>query len=265
MNFEIGTARLNIRGVYSGSQVDLDVSVDSIAKLKEIIKDFEYSNSDFLIGDPVAKTLGSAYTGPIEDKRPGDSISEAPKQRTPYFDVGNATGSPGETVTVSVEAWCPHHIDGFHIGGGVGKTADPRSGYGKFRAVGVELGDYLKNYFTARGGYNDNGTPKFFNEFQFIDWDTHQALPEEFWEYGLGFWSIGSAEQYDPIPIPSGTKLFSVQIEILPNTPPGEYELTCKDNHYYTQDRIKRRNYEYTYKPQGFTAVECFSGKLTVV
>lgn len=261
MKFQVGVVKLNVRGVYSatgmdsGAQVYFDAEVNSIAELKKVIKDFEYSNSN-----PILEP------GPVDPPvNPVDPVDPPVLAPTPYFDVGNATGKPRDTVTVSVEAGCAHHIDGFHIGGGVGKTSTDRSGYGKFRAVGVELGDYLKNYFTARGGYNDNGTPKFFNEFQFIDWDTHKALPEEFWEYGLGFWSTGSAEQYEPIPIPAGTKLFSVKIEILPGTPPGEYELTCKDNHYYTQDRIKRRNYEYTYKPQGFTAIECFSGKLTVV
>lgn len=239
------------------TKVVLFVDVDSAHDLRSIIDQIEEWYEDPDESEPDSE---------VSDRIPDlDSAFDSPTQRVPYFDVGNATGKPGETVSVSVEAWCPHHIDGFHIGGGVGKTDEPRSGYGKFRAVGVELGDYLKNYFTARGGYNDDGIPKFFNEFQFIDWYTHQALPEEFWEYGLGFWSTGSAEQYEPIPIPAGTKLFSVKIEIFPGTPPGEYELTCKDNHYYTQDRIKRRNYEYTYKPQGFTAIECFSGKLTVV
>lgn len=184
---------------------------------------------------------------------------QPPVVPVPYFDVGDATGAPGETVDVIVEAGCAHPISGFHIGGGVGLDLAPGAGYGKFKAVGAILGSYLTGYLGAQMGLTD-----FWRVFQFASWESHKALPEEWWEYHIGFFSIAQEKIAPPVPIPAGTELFTLQIEILPTTSPGEYELTCKDEYYYTHARQRRRDFMYNYSPQGFTKVETFGGKLTV-
>ena len=211
---------------------------------------------------------GVLEVGALGIRQPEPEAPEPPQlppARTPYFDVGDAAGSPGDTVEVSVEGGCIHPMDGFHIGGGVGLLPDvERAGYGKFRATGVELGDFLTDYLKGQEGFNQDGTPRFFSAFDFLDWADEEALPEEFWEYSVLFFSMEGRKQYEPVRIPGGTELFRLKIEILSTTPAAMYELTCKDEHYYTQSHQRRRDYTYTYKPQGFTAIDCFGGKLTV-
>jgi len=192
-----------------------------------------------------------------------------PPARTPYFDVGEATGKPGETVDIIVEAGCLYPMTGFHIGGGVGKTeAAERSGYGKFEALGVILGPYLHRYLKDQDvkfhDSKDRVEDHYFSTFQFMDWDHAGALPEEWWEFALLFFSVGHETTFPPIPIPGGTHLFTLQIQILPTTAPGVYELTCKDEWYYLNSRIRRRDFTYTNDEQGFTNIETFGGKITV-
>ena len=190
-----------------------------------------------------------------------------PPARIPYFDVGEAKGKPGETVDIVVEAGCVHPMSGFHIGGGVGKTDEERSGYGKFKAVGAFLGPYLKRYLKDEGAIHDqpdHAHDHFFSTFQFMDWDTAGALPEEWWEFAVGLFSIDQARKLPPVPIPSGIHLFTLQIQILSTTAPGEYDLTCLDEWYYRNSRIRRRDFEWAYAPQGFTHIETFGGKITV-
>ena len=177
--------------------------------------------------------------------------------RTPYFDVGEATGKPGETVEIVVEAGCIHPMNGFHIGGGCG--------YGLFKATGAVLGPFMRNWLKDEGVIHDSPGHQhdhFWSIFQFV---TAGAHPEEWWEFGVSTFSIDLKKPpLPPIPIPGGTELFTLLIEILPAASPGEYTLTCRDEWYYTNRRIRRRDFEYTGLGQGFTAIETFGGKITV-
>ena len=185
----------------------------------------------------------------------------------PYFDVGNAIGKAGETVEILVEAYCPDPMTGFHIGGGVGLTSEPRSGYGKFRALGATLGPYLRRYLKDEGATHNEPNhvhDHFFSIFNFYDWEVGKAYPEEWWEFVVGMFSIDQARTLEAIQIPSGTHLFTLRIEILDGTPAGEYELTCLDEHYYTHERYRRRKFEFSGPGKGFTKIETFPGKITV-
>lgn len=167
-----------------------------------------------------------------------------PQTVIPYFDVGDAKGSPGDTVSIEMFAGSPIPIDGWHLCGGVGKTDEPRSGYGLFQAVGVTLGTFVEEYLKANG-IDDSYFSKFgFLPFRPKDKQTgitpENPLPEEFWEYMVGFFSIPERKTVPAIPIPANTVLFTVEIEILPGTPPGKYELTCVDEYYYTTKRARR-------------------------
>lgn len=213
-------------------------------------------------------------SGPSENEAPEPEPIEAkppiqpPPARKPYFDVGDATGAPGETVEVIVEAGCLFPITGFHIGGGVGITSEPRSGYGKFRAVGVKLGPFLSRYLKAKDdklhASPDEVGDHYFSRFQFMDWSTNAALPEEWWEFLVGFFSLEHQATLGATHIPVGTNLFTVMIDIHASTRPGKYELTCKDEWYYLNSRIRRRDFTYTDANQGITKVETFGGVLTV-
>ena len=213
---------------------------------------------------------------PIEIAEPSDGGDKpadplppaAPPAPVPYFDIGDATGSPGETVEVPVQAGCLHPMTGFDIGGGVGLRGDARSGYGKFRAVGAKLGPFLTRYLKVQDAHlhdkPDEVGQHYFSRFEFADWDQHEALPEEWWRFMVGLFSLEHKVTLDPIPIPIGTHLFTLMIEILSKTPPGEYELTCKDEWYYRQELQRRLDFTWTYSPQGFTKIETFPGKITV-
>lgn len=188
--------------------------------------------------------------------------------RIPYFDIGDAEGKPGETVEIFVQAGCAHPMNGFHIGGGVGFLPNvERSGYGKFKAIGTKLGPFLRGYLKAQDVLHDEPFHQhehFWSDFQFVTWEGDGALPEEFWEFAVGFFSLDQVRMVPPIPIPAGTDLFSLEIEILDGTPEGQYVLTCADEHYYTNSRARRRDYTWTYSPQGFTKIETFPGLLRV-
>lgn len=210
--------------------------------------------------------------GPPID-RPGP-----PSVKKPYFDIGDGEGKPGDVVELVVEAGCRYLTNGFHIGGGVGLLPSiPRSGYNKFKAVGVELGSYLTSYFKSVGGIEkvqDGAGVKwvdnYWSIFQFVATDPHRSLPEEWWEYSVGFFSISKEKTWDPVVIPSGTGLFTLKVEILPDTEPGEYLVTCRDEHYYTNSRPRRRDFLFTagrdseFARGGITKLELFGGKITV-
>ena len=203
---------------------------------------------------------------PIEIIGPGPSPISA---EIPYFDIGDATGAPGETVEVPVEAGCLEDVTGFHIGGGVGLDIDEeRSGYGKFRAVGAKLGPYFQRYLRAEDAklhdQLDEVGEHYFSKFNFLSARPHRALPEEWWEFLVGLLSIEHRTMLGTIKIPFGTHLFTLMIEIHASTPPGEYELTCKDQCYFTHSRRRRRKFEFTNERQGFTKIETFGGLLKV-
>ncbi len=185
-----------------------------------------------------------------------------PVAPVPYFDIGEDTGKPGDTVSVSIEGGCHGATNGFHIGGGA-------AGHGKFEPTGVTLGKYLHDYLRAQGAItvepSGKETDHYWSIFQFVEAQPHRALPEEWWEYALGFFSMSQERTIPPIPIPNGTELFTLHVKILASTDPGVYELTCEDEHYYTHSRPRRRDFLYTNERQGFTNIETIPGKITVV
>jgi hypothetical protein len=201
---------------------------------------------------------------------PGPEINPEPvPSRTPWFQVGNAKGAVGDIVEVPVIGGCVYHIDGFHIGGGLGGPTNKKtggSGYGTLRLDDVVLGSYLTDYFQAQGMIADDGSEMFYSDYQMATWANDGALPEEFWEFAIGFFSVLSKEEIKPVTIPSGTELFKLKIEILPAAHGrGTLPLSCRDNYYYTQQVYRRRDYTYTYPPQGFTQIETADGELTIL
>ncbi len=200
-----------------------------------------------------------------------------PVLQAPYFDIGDAVGKPGDIVELVVEAGCRYLTNGFHIGGGCGKQDEPRSGYKMFEAVGVDLGPYLTAYLKSVGGIekvNDATGEKwvdnYWSLFQMAKHDPNRALPEEWWEYAMAFFSMGKRENWDPIIIPSGTELFTLKVKILDDTAPGVYEVTCKDEHYWVHARPRRRDFLFTagrdseFASGGITKLELFGGTITV-
>lgn len=202
------------------------------------------------------------------DKPADPSLPSNPPAPVPYFDIGEATGIAGQTVKIVVEAGCQHEMTGFHVAGGVGLIEEvQRSGYGKFRALGARLGPYLRRYLKSQDVIHDEPDhveDHFLSIFNFVDWSS-KALPEEWWEFAVGLLSIDQKRMLDPISVPAGTHLFTLEILILPDTARGVYELTCEDERYYTQSRRRRRDLTWTYSPLGFTKVETFPGKITVL
>ncbi len=192
----------------------------------------------------------------------------------PYFDIGDGSGKPGDLVELVVEAGCRFATNGFHIGGGCGKLDEPRSGYKLFEAVGVDLGEYLTSYFKAQGLIVEKDgawVDQYWSLFQMAKHDPHRALPEEWWEFAVGFWSMAQERTVPPVEIPSGTALFTLKIRILEGTAPGEYDVTCEDEHYWTHSRTRRRDFMFTagrdsqFARGGITKVETIGGKITVL
>lgn len=190
----------------------------------------------------------------------------------PYFSVGEASGAPGSTVMIDVEAGCLEPMTGFHIGGGCGVTSAERSGYGKFRAIGARLGPYLRDHLKAEDAIHDEPGhvhDHYFSKFVFVQWEPQAALPqaalpEVWWEFFVGFFSLDQERGIPAITIPSGTLLFTLELEILATTKPGEYLLTMRDEYYYTSSHQRRRDFTFTGPGQGYTALETYEGKLTV-
>lgn len=234
--------------------------------------------------DAIARTPKETPPGPpVDVPDPPDPLDppdppDPPVLQKPYFDIGDATGKAGEIVTLSVEAGCRFLTTGFHIGGGCGKLDVPRSGYGLFEAVGWKLGDYLTAYLKSVGGIEkveDAGGSKwvdnYWNIFQMLKGGAPtRALPEEWWELALAFFSMSKRENWDPVTIPSGTELFTLDMKILDGTAPGEYEVTCGDERYWTKSRVRRRDFLFTanrdspFARGGITKLELIGGKITV-
>jgi len=108
----------------------------------------------------------------------------------PYFDIGDGSGKAGGTVELVVEAGCRFAMNGFHIGGGCGKSTMPRSGYGLFEATAWKLGDFLTGYLKSQGliveEKDEAGkvipgawVDQYWSLFQMVKTDPHRALPEE--------------------------------------------------------------------------------------
>lgn len=195
--------------------------------------------------------------------------------RTPYFDIGDGEGKPGDIVDIVVEVGCVYDINGWHIGGGAGLLPNVvGSGYGLFKAVGVKLGSFMRGYLMEKDLLHDEPFHRhdhFWSGFQFIQTEPARPLPEEFWEYAIGFFSTDQARAgVDPVAIPGGTDLFTLQIEILEGTPEGQYVLTCLDEHFWTHGRVRKRDYMFTTNKEsdfargGVTKIETFPGLLTV-
>ena len=214
--------------------------------------------------------------GPVD---PPVGPVDPPVLVAPYFDIGDGTGKAGEIVELSVEAGCRFLTNGFHIGGGVGlHQGTAHTGYGLFNAMGVQLGDFLTAYFKSVGlivNTEDEALPpkwvdQYWSLFQFVKAVPNRALPEEWWEYAIGFFSMQQSKTVPPIQIPSGTELFKLKIQILEGTEPGEYEVTCKDEHYFIHARPRRRDFMFTagrdseFASGGITKLELFGGKITV-
>lgn len=212
---------------------------------------------------------------PPEPGLPGvPPVVKPPIEKAPYFDIGSANGKAGDIVDLVVEAGCRFPITGFHIGGGVGMIHDiARSGYGKFEAIGVKLGAFLTNFLKAEDMIHDEPSHQhdhFWSMFQFVKSDPHRALPEEWWEYALGFFSIDQERTAPATTIPSGTELFTLKVKILTGTALGTYVVTCLDEHYYTQSTQRRRDFLYTantdspFASGGVTKLDLTGGTITV-
>lgn len=215
----------------------------------------------------------------VPDRPDRPEVPDKPQVPTPYFDIGDATGKPGDVVTLSVEGGCLQHATGFHIGGGVGLDPEvERSGYGKFVAKGTKLGSFLRSYLKAQGLIVEEErdgqkveVDQYWSIFQFFKYVAKaqsNPLPEEWWEYAVGFFSMEQERFADAVQIPNGTELFTLDVQILPETKPGEYVVTCKDEWYYATGRPRRRDFLYTSEtdgpPGGWTKIETNGGTITV-
>ncbi len=198
-----------------------------------------------------------------------------PSLPAPYFDIGEATGKAGETVSLSVEGGCRFPITGFQIGGGVGiRPFAERNGYGRFEAIGTKLGAFLRAYLKAEDMLHDEPMHQhdhFWSIFQMAKGRPHRALPEEWWSFALGFFSIDQERQVPPTTIPSGTELFTLEIKILEGAEPGKYDVTCLDEWYYTQSHQRRLDLMFTantdspFASGGVTKLELGGGIIRVV
>ncbi len=219
--------------------------------------------------DAIARAPQKLPPGPIVHPPIESPAPEPPK---PYFDIGDAIGKAGDTVKLEVEAGCRYTMNGFHIGGGCGLQPN-FPGYGKFEAIGAKLGPFLRDYLKAEDLIHDEPNHQhdhFWSIFNMMKHDPQHALPEEWWEYAIGFFSLDQKKGVPPTTIPSGTLLFTLEVKILDGTPPGEYEVTCLDEHYYTHSRQRRRDFMFTadtdspFASGGVTKLELTGGKITV-
>ena len=240
MDTKIGYYEYRERG---GTQVDVNAAPRTAAELEVLLQE--------LRGPQVAPPEGTESETP--------SVPP-PTTRQPYFDLGDGEGKAGDIVVLEMVGGCRHPVNGFHIGAGL-------AGYGKFEAQGATLGPFLQAYFDA----NDMGDA-YWSGFNMVKTDPHRALPEEWWDYAVASFSIGqSRPPLPPIRIPVDTVLFTVQIKIFEGLAPGVYDLSCKDEYYYTQNKQRRRDFLYTtdrdseFASGGVTKVETSGGKLTVI
>lgn len=241
MESKIGYYEYRERG---GTQVDVNVDARSVEELELILRE--------LRGPKVAPPDG------IDP--PGPPVEPPPTTRAPYFDLGDGEGKAGDIVSIEMIGGCRHAVNGFHIGAGL-------AGYGKFEAQGAVLGDFLQSYLNV----NDMGNA-YWSGFNMVRNDPNGALPEEWWDYAVAFFSIGQRRvPLPPVQIPVDTLLFTVQIKILEGTAPGIYEMSCKDENYYTRKKQRRLDFLYTtdrdsdFASGGVTRIETSGGKLTVL
>ena len=227
-----------------GTQIDVNIDARTVEELEVIL----------------LKLRGRPVTPPDGIDPPGTAPGvPPPTTREAYFDLGDAQGKAGEIVTVEMLGGCRHPVTGFHIGAGL-------AGYGKFVALSATLGDFIQDYLDTNKMGDD-----YWSGFNMAGHDKG-GLPTEWWDYAIAFFSIGQARgPIAPIQIPVDTELFTVKIKILEGTPPGVYDMVCKDEYFYTQKRIRRRDFLYTTNTEsefargGVTKVDTSGGKLTVI
>ena len=181
-----------------------------------------------------------------------------PSTRQPYFDLGDGQGKAGEIVEIQMLGGCRYPVSGFHIGAGC-------AGEGKLEAQGFVLGPFLQEYFNV-----NNMGDAYWSGFNMAT-NARGALPMEWWDVAVSFFSLSQTRSpIAPIQIPVDTLLFTLQMKILEGTPPGEYEMVCRDEYFYTQKRRRRRDFLYTTDSEsefargGVTRVDCQGGRLTV-
>ena len=170
-------------------------------------------------------------------------VKPPPKVRTPWFGVGDGEGHPGAEVEVSVYGSCLHPVTGFHVTVGCANF--------KLDAISAELGDFLKEH--------TEGTDPFvqFNQ-------VNGGIPESYFNYAVNVFSLSDETLGNPISIPHGTELFRVKYRVKQAAGTGLYELVCADEYFYTNQNARKVDITYTYDPQGYTAVDCLSGKFVI-
>lgn len=230
-----------------GTQVDVTIDARTSAELEVALTE--------LRGPQVAPPPGQGPPGTLDPP-----VDFPPTTRQPYFDLGDAHGRAGEIVSINMVGGCRHPVNGFHIGGGL-------AGYGVFEAQDAKLGDFLVDYLKANGMADS-----YWSGFNMVKAKPHRALPTEWWDYAMAFFSLSQARaNVKPIQIPVDTLLFTVQIKILEGTEPGVYELSCKDEFYYTNSTPRRRDFLYTtdrdseFASGGVTKIDTHGGNLTVL
>lgn len=248
-NSEISYHELRASGP---TQVTVNANLQTAAELEVLVASLR---------GPLSGSPGIDPFPPVAPPTGGpDPVEPPPTTRQPYFDLGDGSGKAGEIVSIPMLGGSRHPVNGFHIGGGL-------AGYGKLEAQGAKLGPFLVDYLKANGMAD-----AYWSGFNMVKHDPHKALPTEWWDYAMAFFSLSQGRaNVMPIQIPVDTLLFTVQIKILEETPPGEYELSCKDEFYYTHARPRRRNFLYTtdrdseFASGGVTRIDTQGGILTVV
>lgn len=167
-----------------------------------------------------------------------------PPERQAWFQIANAVGSPGDTVTVPIFGGCLFPVKGFSIAVScASKTTYPTS---------VELGDFLKNYLKGKAPFTE----------LFV---YQQGTPEPWWTFVCGFFSISQRTDIQPIPIPHGTELCRVHFSIKSDARLSENrEFTMLDRFFSTPGMAHRFDIAYNTEGKPITDVECTSGQLII-
>lgn len=236
-----------------GTQVDVTIDARTSAELEVALTE--------LRGPQVAPPPEVAPPPGTPEGPPDAPVTvPPPTTREPYFDLGDGEGQPGDIVVLDMIGGCRHPVNGFHIGGGL-------AGYGLFEAQGAKLGAFLEKYLDANGMVES-----YWSGFNMVKAKPHRALPTEWWDYAMAFFSISQKRGgITPIQIPTDTLLFTVQIKILEGTEPGVYELSCENEFYFTHATQRRRQFLYTtdrdseFARGGVTKIDTQGGKLTVL
>ncbi len=197
---------------------------------------------------PVAPAPPSVPAPPVAPIVP--PVVPQPPQMQPWVSVGSATGKAGEIVRVSVHGYCPNPTSGWHIGLGCGNWT--------IRPTGVDLGHFFKNFL--------GGVPPSFNELTYYDSEGANAAigPSAFMEHGFGMWVNEKGELLNPVSVPAGTLLFTVQFQIPDGEKPAKHTLIATQDFWHTQDDPFRKHYEFTGKPHAYN-IAMDSGTLEVI